>query len=94
VATTAPSEAETALKMKTQNHPATTPVRTQVRTRVPAAVPAPAAVLVIIVVLLTTALTVLGTTVQSAVTTVGTAGLLGIELVRRLALALTSRRAR
>jgi hypothetical protein len=93
VATTASSEAETALKM--HNPPATTAMCVEVRTtgttRVPAA---PAAVLVIVVLLLATALTTHGTPVRTAVTTLGSAGLLGIELVRRLAEALTTRRAR
>lgn len=78
------------------NSPATTATCGQARTpgttRVPA--PAPAVVLVVVVLLLTTALTTHGTTAQTALATLASAGLLGIELVRRLAEALTTRRAR
>ncbi|MEE1783131.1 hypothetical protein PUR71_09410 [Streptomyces sp. SP17BM10] len=57
-------------------------------------VPVTAAVLVVVVLLLTTALTAQGMAAQTVVTTLATAGLLGVELVRRLVEAFSTRRTR
>ncbi|MFJ8628419.1 hypothetical protein ACIRD3_37045 [Kitasatospora sp. NPDC093550] len=66
----------------------------EVQTTAGTQVPVSAAIVVVVVLLLTTALTARGMAVQAVVTTLATAGLLGIELVRRLVEALTTRRTR
>ncbi|MFJ9461617.1 hypothetical protein ACIRST_41920 [Kitasatospora sp. NPDC101447] len=66
----------------------------EVQTTAGTQVPVSAAIVVVVVLLLTTALTARGMAVQTVVTTLATAGLLGIELVRRLVEALTARRTR
>ncbi|MEU3572551.1 hypothetical protein AB0E96_29615 [Kitasatospora sp. NPDC036755] len=77
-------------------HPACVETRRarEIRTAPGVPGPVPATVLVVVVLLLTTALTGSGTPARTAVATLATGGLLGIELVRRLAEALTVRRAR
>ncbi|MFE7634905.1 hypothetical protein DR950_01195 [Kitasatospora xanthocidica] len=80
--------------MEQQYTPAANAACVEVRTAPGIPVPVPATVLVVVVLLLTTALTTLGTPARTAVATLAGAGLLGIELVRRLAEALTVHRAR
>ncbi|MFG2918487.1 hypothetical protein ACGF0D_37090 [Kitasatospora sp. NPDC048298] len=80
--------------MEQQYTPAAHAACVEVRTAPGAPVPVPATVLVVVVLLLTTALTAFGTPARTAVATLAGAGLLGTELVRRLAEALTARRAR
>ncbi|MET8542532.1 hypothetical protein ABZW03_18025 [Kitasatospora sp. NPDC004799] len=80
--------------MKQQYTPAAYAACVEVRTAPGAPVTAPAAVLVVVVLLLTTVLTTSGIPARTAVATLATAGLLGTELARRLAEALTVHRAR
>ncbi|MEU1290098.1 hypothetical protein [Kitasatospora sp. NPDC005856] len=80
--------------MEQQYPPAAHAACVEVRTAPGTPVPVPATVLVVVVLLLTTVLTAFGTPARTAVAVLATGGLLGIELVRRLAEALTVRRAR
>ncbi|MFF4381007.1 hypothetical protein [Kitasatospora sp. NPDC001547] len=80
--------------MEQQYTPAAHAACVEIRTAPGTGVPVPATVLVVVVLLLTTALTASGTPARTAVATLAAAGLLGTELARRLAEALTAHRAR